>query len=116
MPNWIFSFMKNKKNLRCIITCTCAKFQIPKKLLKKKIMNPFRRKKHWKRKKLMNLIKSKSLNDIEYSEKNDVLYLGDRAVPGIASGSSVNNNSKSSVGKLSIRRRRKNHSHSSTLE
>lgn len=63
----------------------------------------------------MSLIKSKSLNDIEYSEKNDVLYLGDRAEPG-QPGSSLNNSTKSTVGKLSIRRRRKNHSHSSTLE
>lgn len=66
----------------------------------------------------MKLIKkkSKSLNDIQFDDddkKNDVLYLGNRAEPGV-SGSSVI--SKSTVGKLSIRRRRKNHSHSSVLE
>lgn len=63
----------------------------------------------------MSLIKSKSLESTlnREEEKNYVLYLGDRAEQGKrgASGTSVNNNSRSS-GKLSIRRRRKNRSSS----
>lgn len=76
-----------------------------------------RKSKKWKRKKLMSLIKSKSLESTLCSEENnDVLYLGHRAEPGVSgggSGTSLNSNNRSSGSKLSIRRRRKNHSRSS---
>lgn len=64
----------------------------------------------------MKLIKSKSFESIE---KNDVLYLGDRAEPGLLHGGSavsLHSSNRSSVGKLSIRRRRKNHNRSATME
>jgi hypothetical protein len=65
----------------------------------------------------MSLIKSKSFESTLNSEqeKNDVLYLGDRAEPGKggSGGASLSNNNRSS-GKLSIRRRRKNHNRSSS--
>lgn len=71
--------------------------------------------KKWKRKKLMNLIRSKSFDfENENVHCSENLYLGNRAEPGTGSSASLNNNNRSSVGKLSIRRRRKNHSRSST--
>lgn len=64
----------------------------------------------------MSVIKSRSFEStLNSDEKNDVLYLGDRAEPGIisgGSGTSLNNNRSSS--KLSIRRRRKNQNRSSS--
>lgn len=63
----------------------------------------------------MSLIKSKSFESTLNSEdeKNDVLYLGDRAEPGKSGrGASLSYNNRSS-GKLSLRRRRKNHKRSS---
>lgn len=65
----------------------------------------------------MSLIKSKSFESTLNSEeeKNDVLYLGDRAEPGKggSGGTSLTSNNRSS-GKLSLRRRRKNHNRSSS--
>lgn len=67
----------------------------------------------------MSLIKSKSFESTlnTSDEKNDVLYLGDRAEPGLnsgGSGTSLNSNNNRSSGKLSIRRRRKNQNRSSS--
>lgn len=66
----------------------------------------------------MSVIKSKSFEStLNSDEKNDVLYLGNRAEPGSlsgGSGTSLNISNNRSSGKLSIRRRRKNQNRSSS--
>ena len=66
----------------------------------------------------MSVIKSRRFEStLNSDEKNDVLYLGDRAEPGMisgGSGTSLNSNNNRSSSKLSIRRRRKNQNRSSS--